>query len=76
MHGDLIEWTNEWNKCINLRSIIIRESSAEYVEVIFSTLKDKLKVLRLCTDDEAGEEDMKKLMDVCARGTKSVEKII
>lgn len=62
-HGARI---NAWNNFMNLRELLMSESSA----------KDQQKVLELVFSDYDPSKYVKKAMDTCGKGTKRVEKLI
>lgn len=64
------EWTTAWNKCINLRELYVHHCTAESVKTIFATRKESLTVVSLSFDPSTDEEDVKKAMGYCAKGTK------
>jgi len=73
-HG-LVEWTNAWNQCVNLRHLKYEPRKIGEVGAIFSTPKNHLASIELDLDSVKPEEDAKKAMVNLANGTTCVEKL-
>jgi len=74
--GDLVEWTRAWDKCVNLRHLKFKPRSADDIQAVFSTPKRHLVSIELTLIGGFDREDVKKVVQQCANGTKCVEKFI
>lgn len=64
-----------WDKCVNLQELCMNARKIEDLKNVFSSPKEHLKVLKIEHDDDSNAEDVKKVRDVCAKGTKCVEEL-
>lgn len=71
-----VQYTAAWNNCINLQELCRTVISFEVIKTIFSTPKEKLNVLKLGFLVMSQAEGVKDMMDLCATGTKCIEKPI
>lgn len=69
-------WIDAWDKCINLRKLSMSNCTLKQVEAMFATPKDHLNILSLDIQMTMDEKTMEELMNVCANGTKCVEKLV
>lgn len=72
--GTYVEWANAWGKCTDLRELYINSFEVADVEATFSTPKEQLKVLQLSLRHDS--KDVKKVMDICAKGTKLLQQFV
>lgn len=69
-------WRKAWDKCTTLRKLTISNCKLQDVEAVFATPKDHLEVLSIDMQMAMRAESMKKLMEICAKGTKCVRKLV
>jgi len=70
---DLVEWANAWNQCVNLRHLNITPRKVEDIQAVFSMPKTHLITIELGVNGWFKREDLKKVMDYIANGTKCIE---
>jgi len=73
---DCTEWASAWGKCTNLKELYLRWCVVGNLPLIFSTPKFFLTTFELTLHCDTEPEEVKKALNVCATGTKCVERFI
>jgi len=70
------KWITIWKNCVNLQELLIDGVNSKSMEPVFASNKEHLKSLSLDFDCTIGGDEVNKVMDICASGTKGVKRLI